>query len=81
MAVTEASSTHKDSVDPLLEGAEYVMRRHTGGTHHPDDPNIGRILNTTDPSQVSSGVCSPRAEEAQHLRFEPVVAHANSLLG
>jgi len=61
MAVTQVSPTHKHAVHPLLEGPQDVVGRHAGRAHHPNGSNVCGILQSTDPSQVSSGVCSPRA--------------------
>jgi len=75
IAFTEVSSPDKDPVHPLLESKQNMMRRHTPTAHYPDSPNIRRVLQTTDPSQVSSGVCSPCTQKAYNFRFENVVTH------
>jgi len=48
---------------------DQVGADHTG-THHPHDAQIGRVLRTTDPSQVSSGKCSPRTQKSDDYRLE-----------
>ena len=70
IAFRQMSAAHKDAVNPLLKGPEHVVGRNTARTHHPDDPDIGRILHTTDPSQVSSRVRSPGAKKSNDMRFE-----------
>ena len=75
MAVAQVSPAHKDTVHSLLKCKQDMMRRHTGGTHYPNSTDISGILQTTDPSQVSSGVCSPRAQKADNLRFKIGVGH------
>jgi len=80
MAFTEVSAAHEDSVHALLKGAQDVVRGNTGGTHHSYHANVGRILQTTDPSQVSSSICSPGAEETYDLGLNIRRGHAKSSL-
>lgn len=75
IAFAQMSAADKHPVDPLLKGEQDMMRRHTTTAHYPDGANIRRVLQTTDPSQVSSGVRSPGAEEADDFRFKGVVGH------
>ena len=46
--------------------------------HYPDDTNIGRVLHTTNPSQVSSGVRSPGAQKADDIGFKILITHYNN---
>jgi len=69
------SATDKNAVNPLLKGPEHMMRGNAPRAHHPDNPDVGRILHTTDPSQVSSGVRSPGAQKADDGGFKFLVAH------
>ncbi len=69
------SATHKDPVNPLLKGAQYMVGRNAPGAHHPDNPDICRILHTTDPSQVSSGIRSPGTQKANDIGFEILITH------
>jgi NAD-dependent oxidoreductase involved in siderophore biosynthesis len=64
MAFTQVSPTHENTIHSLLKSKEDMMRRHTCRTHYPHGPDIRGVLQPTDPSQVSSGVCSPCAQEA-----------------
>ena len=43
--------------------------------HYPDDTDIGRVLHTTNPSQVSSGVRSPGAQKADDIGFKILITH------
>jgi hypothetical protein len=72
MAITLASPAHKHAVNPLLKRQQHMMRRHAGRAHHPDNPHIGRILQSTNPSQVSSRVRSPGAQKADDFGFKIV---------
>jgi len=79
MAVSEVSATDKNAVDALLKSAEKVVRGYTGRTHHPDHAHIGWVLQTTDPSQVSSSVCSPGTEKTDNLGFKIGMGHEDPL--
>src|SRR3989339_1329172 len=69
------SAAHENAVHPLLECPQHMMGRHAPGTHDADDPDICRVLHTTDPSQVSSGVCSPGAQKTDDMGFKLCVVH------
>jgi hypothetical protein len=43
------------------------MGRNRSGAHHPDDPDRRRILHSTDPSQVSGSISSPRTQKSNDL--------------
>ena len=75
IAFTLMSPAHKNAVRPLLKRFEHVMGGYAPGACDPDDTHIGRVLHTTDPSQVSSGIRSPVAQECDDKRFELRVAH------
>jgi hypothetical protein len=75
IAFTDVSAADKDAVHPLLECEQDVMGGDTATAHDPNHTDVGRVLQTTDPSQVSSGIRSPGAEEADDFRFEILGAH------
>jgi len=75
MAFPEVSPAHKNAVYPLLEGPQDMVRRHAGRAHHANRSNIARVLQSTNPSQVSSGVCSPRTQKTHDLRLKTVFRH------
>jgi hypothetical protein len=79
MAVSEPSATHENAVHAFLKSTQNMVGGDATRAHHAHHPNVRRVLQTTDPSQVSSGVCSPGTQEAQDLGLEPVVAHAEIL--
>ena len=79
MAFSNMSAPYKNAVNPLLKSQQEMMGRHAGRTHHPDHPDICRVLQSTDPSQVSSRVCSPGTQKAKHGWLKLVVAHARIL--
>jgi hypothetical protein len=69
------SAAHENAVHPLLECPQHMVGRHAPGAHDTDDPDICRVLHTTDPSQVSSGVCSPGAQKTDDMGFKLCVVH------
>jgi len=75
IAVTDVSATHQQAVHSLLEGEQHVVHGYASAAHNPHNPDVGGILEPTDPSQVSSGIGSPGAEKTKHLRLEIVLAH------
>ena len=70
------SAAHENAVHPLLECPQHMVGRHAPGTHDADDPDICRVLHTTDPSQVSSGVCSPGAQKTDDMGLKMCVVHS-----
>jgi len=75
MAVAQVSPTHEDAVHTLLKCPQNMVRGYTPGTHDPNSPDVRWILQSTNPSQVSSGVCSPRTQKTNNLGFKINVAH------
>ncbi len=69
------SATHKNTVNALLEGTQNMMGRDASRAHYPDNANVRRVLHTTDPSQVSSGIRSPGAEKAQNGGLKISIIH------
>lgn len=75
IAFPQVSAAHKNAVNPLLKTAQQMMGRHAPRAHDPDDTDICRVLHTTDPSQVSSGICSPGTQKTDNMGFEIGVVH------
>jgi len=75
IAFAQMSAAHENAVHPLLECPQHMVGRHAPGAHDTDDPDICRVLHTTDPSQVSSGVCSPGAQKTDNMGFKISVVH------
>jgi hypothetical protein len=72
MAIADVSSGPHDAVRALLERPENVPRAYSAGTHHPDQPNVGRILHPTHTGRIRSGVRAPVAGEDNNSRIEVV---------
>ena len=80
MAFTQISPAHKNTIHSLLKSKKDMMRRHTCRTHYPHSPDIRGVLQPTDPSQVSSSVCSPCAQEAYNFWFVIGIVHGVSFI-
>jgi len=74
MAFTEASASNEDAIRSRLKRLQDVMGRYRPCTHDPDRPDGGRVLHSTDPSQVSCSISSPGAQEGNHLRLK-IIRH------
>jgi len=78
MAVAGVSAGNPNTVGAVSEGGEDEFGAHPGRAGHPDNPDIGRVLEAADPCQVCRSVAAPVAQECGYLRL-PVVH--SSLLG
>jgi len=78
-AIADVSPADENTVDALLEGQQDMVRRDAPSAHDPHDADVRRVLQPTDPSQVSSGVCSPGAQKAEDLGLEVVLRHGSFL--
>jgi hypothetical protein len=70
MTFTKVSAKDHGPVSPLVEGLEDQFRMYHSGTHHPDDPNIGRVLHSRGTCQVCSGIRTPVAAESDYFWFK-----------
>jgi hypothetical protein len=78
MTVADVSAAYQDAIRAFLKGLQDEVGRNAPGTHHPDNPDIGRILDAADPGKVSAGVCAPVAAKSDYFRLE-IRAHLFSL--
>jgi hypothetical protein len=69
MAFAQVTANPKDTVSPLGQGMHNDVRIDHSGTHKPDYAQVRRILQSTDPSQVSSGKSSPNAQKSYDDRL------------
>jgi hypothetical protein len=70
MTVANVSPRHQHAVSAGIKGLEDKVGIDPAGTHHPDNPHIGRILKAAYPCQVSSGIGAPVAGKRNNLRFK-----------
>ena len=74
MAFAEASASDKDAIRSHLQCLQDIMWGYRPCAHHPNGSDRRRILHSTDPSQVSRGVCSPCAQKGNDRRSK-VISH------
>jgi hypothetical protein len=74
MTFADPSAGHKDTVGSCLKSLQDIMRRYRPCAHDPNGSDRCRVLHSTDPSQVSCGVCSPGAQESNDRRLK-IVSH------
>src|SRR4030042_5330115 len=77
MAVARVSPGNPDAVGAMPESSEDEFGAHPGRARHPDDPDIGRVLEAADPCQVCRAVAAPVAQECCYFRL--TIGHGHSL--
>jgi hypothetical protein len=70
MAVAKVSAAYQNAVCPLLESLEDKIGGDPARAHDPYHPNAGRVLQPTDPCQISTGIGAPIAAESDNFGFE-----------
>ena len=72
MTVADVSAGNQDAVRSFLESLEQKAVIDSARTHQPYQADIGRILHTGHPGQVSPGISAPVAYEGQYFWFNTV---------
>jgi hypothetical protein len=67
MAVADMSPRHQDPVGALLKGLEDEIGIDPSGTHHPDNPHVGRVLKTAHACKIRSRIGAPVAGKGNDL--------------
>jgi predicted phosphodiesterase len=80
MTFTKLSAACKDAGSPFDKTAQDKFRVNTAGTHHPDRPQIRRILVTGNSCSVRSGITAPVAQKSQNLGVKIVLTHKTVLI-
>jgi hypothetical protein len=75
MAFAELSATGEDGVGTFGKTPQDKGRIETSGAHHPDGPQIRRILVTGNPGTVCGGIAAPVAEKTQDFGVEIFLTH------
>ena len=78
LAFTEVSTTHKDAISPIDKPIHEEDGIYAARAHHPDDPDVGRILKTGHPSRISRCIATPMAKEAEDFRFKCIHTYSPS---
>jgi len=69
MTVADVSAGNQNAVCPFQERLEQKAMIYPAGTHEPDQPDIGRILHTGHPGQISPGIRAPVANKSEYVGF------------
>jgi len=69
MAVSRVSPRNPDAVGAVAESGQDELGAHPGGAGHPNDPDVGRVLEATYACQVSRAVAAPVAQKRRYLWF------------
>jgi len=78
MAVSRVSPRDPDTIRAVPECREDKLGAYPAGTGHPDDPEIGRVLEPADSGKVCRAVTAPVTQKGGDFRFP--VAHTNLLI-
>lgn len=73
MTIARMTAGDEDSIDTVLKTGDDKEGVYPPRTGNPNDPNIGRILDSTNPSQVSPGIAAPVTEKGNYL-WLPMIA-------
>jgi len=67
------SPGHQNTINPALESTEHILGVNPAGTWNPDDPDIGRLLQTVQACQIRSSVGAPVAAESHYFWFPVLI--------
>src|SRR5271157_1121551 len=67
--------TDQDAIGSLRQGIDHQIRMDHARTHHPDDPQARRILDSRHPCQISPGIGAPVAAETDDQRVKHFIHH------
>jgi hypothetical protein len=70
MTITRMTAANQHTIRTKLKCPEYEGGIDTAGTHHPDNPDILRVLQPGCSGKVRSCVGAPITGNAQYLRFK-----------
>jgi hypothetical protein len=79
MAVTDVSPGHEYAVCTLLKCLEDKIGVDPPRTHDPNNPDVGGILKTTHPRQISGRIGAPVARKCNYFRIK-LLRHEHLLL-
>jgi len=69
MAIADMSPSHQNTVGALVKGLQQKTEMDPSGAHHPDQADVGRVLNPGNPGQISSGIGTPVAHKGRDPWF------------
>jgi hypothetical protein len=75
MAFTEVSPTHENTIRAIDKPINEEDGIYPAGAHHPDHPDMVRVLKPSHPSRISRGIATPVAEKTEDFRFKDIGCH------
>jgi hypothetical protein len=75
MAFTEVSPTHEDAISPIDKPTHQKEGIYPAGAHHPDHPDMVRVLKPGHPSRISRCIATPVAEKTEDFWFIDIGCH------
>lgn len=79
MAFAQMSATGKDAVRAVDKAFDDEDRIDSSRAHHPNDPDMRRILKAGHAGGIGGSIAAPVAKETQDFRFESVTLHCVKL--
>ena len=76
MAFTKVSPAHKDAVRAVDKTIHEKDGVYSACAHHPDDPDMGRILKTGHPCCIGRRIAAPVAEKTEYPWFRFLICHS-----
>jgi hypothetical protein len=70
MAFPGMSPHDNDTVSPFAKSFYHHFRVDHAGTHHPDCPEVWRILDAHYSCQIPAGICTPVAQKTDDFRLK-----------
>ena len=70
MAVADVSAGDEDPIGTSFKPLEDKIGVDPAGAHDPDNPHVGRVLETADPGQVGSRIGAPITGKGENLWTE-----------
>lgn len=67
MAVARVSPRHPDTISPVTEGCKNELGAYPGRARNPDNPEIGRVLETAHTGQIRRSVTAPVTKKCCNL--------------
>jgi hypothetical protein len=76
MAFTGPASAQEDAVGPVRKSPDDEFQIDSSGAHHPDDPDMRRVLIARNSGEVRACVAAPVAQEPNDFRLEFIRSHS-----
>jgi hypothetical protein len=78
MAFTKVSTAYKNTVCPIDKTIHEEDGIYPAGAHHPDHPDMVRVLKPGHASRISRCIATPMAEKTEDFWFIDIGCHSTS---